>query len=212
MKSPEEKTAPSTAPSTTPSPETHLVVEEGAAIQALRKIEAAAIGGYLTPYLCAEIVTAALDPVEDHLVSASFEDGIRAASNLFITDASEPVDDLTRLTREADRQRILSLMAPPAPQTNLGVPQDISTAPSMADVLVWWPIVKLDENGDPTDEIVDGCWIISEDQGGYWIEPEVMNAIGDQMGDDHTYADKPSHWMPLPARLFTATTEGSDNG
>jgi hypothetical protein len=96
-----------------------------------------------------------------------------------------------------------------APQLNFGVPQDITTAPSMTDVLVWWPIVKLDEDGGPTDEIVDGCWIISEDQGGHWIEPEVMNAIGDHMGDDHTYADKPSHWMPLPARLFIATTEGS---
>lgn len=36
-----------------PSPETQ-------AIQALRKIEAAALGGYLTPDLCAEIVTSAL--------------------------------------------------------------------------------------------------------------------------------------------------------
>jgi hypothetical protein len=95
------------------------------------------------------------------------------------------------------------------PQMLLGAPQDIRTAPSMTDVLVWWPIVKLDEYGDPTDEVVDGCWIISEDQGGHWIEPEVMNAIGDHMGDEHTYADKPSHWTPLPARLFTATTQGS---
>lgn len=97
----------------------------------------------------------------------------------------------------------------PPPQDHLEGPQDISTAPAMTDVLVWWPIVKLDEDGDPTDEIVGGCWIISEDQGGYWIEPEVMNAIGDHMGDDHTYADKPSKWLPLPAPLFTAESEGS---
>lgn len=97
----------------------------------------------------------------------------------------------------------------PSPQDHLEGPQDISTAPAMTDVLVWWPIVKLDEDGDPTDEIVGGCWIISEDQGGYWIEPEVMNAIGDHMGDDHTYADKPSKWLPLPAPLFTAASEGS---
>ncbi len=97
----------------------------------------------------------------------------------------------------------------PAPADHLVPPQDISTAPPMTDVLVWWPIVKLDQDGEATDEIVDGCWIISEDQGGYWIEPEVMNAIGDHMGDDHTYADMPSHWMPLPAPLFTATSEAS---
>lgn len=96
-----------------------------------------------------------------------------------------------------------------SPSVDFMGPQDISSAPPMTDVLVWWPIVKLDEDGDPTDEIVGGCWIISEDQGGYWIEPEVMTAIGDHMGDDHTYADKPSHWMPLPTPLFTAASEGA---
>lgn len=38
---------------------------EGMAIQALRKIEAAAIGGYLTPNLCAEIVSSALEDMEN---------------------------------------------------------------------------------------------------------------------------------------------------
>lgn len=97
----------------------------------------------------------------------------------------------------------------PSPQPNVAGCQDISTAPANTDVLVWWPTVKLDDDGDPTEEVVGGCWLISEKQGGYWIEPDCMNAIGDHMGDDHTYADKPSHWMPLPAALFTATTEGS---
>ena len=81
-------------------------------------------------------------------------------------------------------------------------PQEISTAPVNTDVLVWWPLVKLDDNGDPTEEVVGGRWLISEDQGAYWIEPDCMNAIGDHMGDDHTYADKPSHWLPLPSPLF----------
>ncbi|MCB5201696.1 WYL domain-containing protein [Neorhizobium sp. T786] len=94
----------------------------------------------------------------------------------------------------------------PAPETNVQLPRDISTAPKMTDVLVWWPIVKLDDDGEPTDEVVDGRWLISEDQG-YWIEPEVMNAIGDHLGDDFTYADKPSHWMPLPTALFTASED-----
>lgn len=90
----------------------------------------------------------------------------------------------------------------PPPSSHTTGPQDISTAPKMTDVLVWWPIVQLDEHGEPTEEVVDGRWIISEDQGGYWIEPDVMNAIGDHLGDDFTYAAKPSHWMPLPAPLF----------
>lgn len=48
-----------------------------------------------------------------------FADGIRAAASLFTTDPNEPVDDLTKLTREAIRQRILSLITSPPPQTNL---------------------------------------------------------------------------------------------
>jgi len=39
-----------------------LMGSETVAIQALKKIEAAALGGYLTPDLCAEIVTSALAP------------------------------------------------------------------------------------------------------------------------------------------------------
>lgn len=100
--------------------------------------------------------------------------------------------------------------ADPSRQTNLVGPQDISTAPRMTDVLVWWPIVKLDDDGEPTDEVVDGQWLISEDQGNYWIEPDVMNAIGDHLGDDFTYAAQPTQWMPLPAPLFVATEGQAD--
>lgn len=97
-----------------------------------------------------------------------------------------------------------------APQRHVAAVQDIGTAPAMTDVLVWWPLVKLDDDGDPTEEVVGGRWLISEDQGGYWVEPDCMNAIGDHMGDDYTYADKPSHWLPLPAKLFVDSTDGSE--
>ena len=40
----------------------------------------------------------------------SFADGIRAAAALFETSPDEPVDDITKLTREAQRQGILSLL------------------------------------------------------------------------------------------------------
>lgn len=42
-----------------------------------------------------------------------YADGIRAAAALFETDPSEPVDDLTRLRREASRQNILKLIHSP---------------------------------------------------------------------------------------------------
>lgn len=89
--------------------------------------------------------------------------------------------------------------------------QDISTAPVNTDVIVYWPIVKLDDDGDPTAEIVGGNVLISENQGGYWIEPDVINAIGDHMGDEETYADHPSHWMPKPEAPAAMATEGSSH-
>ena len=101
---------------------------------------------------------------------------------------------------------------PPVPVAIASVWQEISTAPVNTTVLVYWPIVKLDEDGDPTDEIVGGEVFVSEDQGGYWIEPDVMNAIGDHMGDDHTYAANPSHWMPKPELPAGAISEGSADG
>lgn len=82
--------------------------------------------------------------------------------------------------------------------------QTMETAPHDQTIIVWWPIVALDEDGDPTDTVEDGCAVVTEWNGGYWLEPDVLNAIGDHMGDDCTYADKPSHWMPLPAPLFVA--------
>lgn len=45
---------------TSAAPAPQMVGSEAVAIQALKKIEAAALGGYLTPDLCAEIVTSAL--------------------------------------------------------------------------------------------------------------------------------------------------------
>ncbi len=85
--------------------------------------------------------------------------------------------------------------------------QDIGTAPFNETVVVYWPIVELDEDGDVTDKIVGGEVFVSENQGGYWIEPEAMNAIGEHMGDHETYANHPSHWMPKPS-----APEGSVDG
>lgn len=83
--------------------------------------------------------------------------------------------------------------------------QPIDTAPGMTDVLVWWPRVKLDDDGDPTDVVTGGGAFVSERQGNYWIEPDALNAMGDHMGDDETYAENPSHWMPLPPAPNGAT-------
>lgn len=86
--------------------------------------------------------------------------------------------------------------------------QPIETAPGMTDVLVWWPLVQLDDDGEPTDEVTGGAAFVSELQRDYWIEPDALNAMGDHMGDDETYAAQPSHWMPLPA---APGTKGGDH-
>lgn len=52
-----------------------------------------------------------------YVAGKSFEDGVRAASALFVTDPSEPVDDMTKLLREATRQKILSLIGSAPPST-----------------------------------------------------------------------------------------------
>lgn len=104
-----------------------------------------------------------------------------------------------------------ALPANPSTSSNVTGWQTMETAPHDQTIIVWWPIVALDENGDPTDTIEDGRAVVTEWNGGYWLEPEVLNAMGEHMGDDSTYANNPSHWMPLPDAP-AATPEGSDNG
>jgi hypothetical protein len=80
-------------------------------------------------------------------------------------------------------------------------------------ILVWWPIVKLDEDGDLTGEVVGGDivptrWEPGFGRGGSWSEPDYMNAIGDWFGDDESYAEEPSHWQPCPEPPDGAVVRG----
>lgn len=76
----------------------------------------------------------------------------------------------------------------------------IAVAPQDRPILAWWPLVKLDDYGDPTDEVVGGQWLVTEWNGGHWLEPEALNAMGEFFGDDEEYAEAPSHWRSLPER------------
>ncbi|KSV64088.1 hypothetical protein N185_35575 [Sinorhizobium sp. GW3] len=67
----------------------------------------------------------------------------------------------------------------------------IVDAPLDQPIVAWWPLVKLDEYGDPTDEIVGGQWVVTEWNGGCWLEPLVLNAVGSHLGDEEEYADAP---------------------
>lgn len=69
-------------------------------------------------------------------------------------------------------------------------------------ILAWWPMLKLDEYGDLTTELVDGdikgSWVPTQWEGG-WAEPDWFEATGGFFGDDYEYAPEPTHWSPLPA-------------
>ena len=76
--------------------------------------------------------------------------------------------------------------------------QPIETAPRDGnDILVYWPIVAVDDGGDLTDRIVNGQAFVSAwVPGDYWWEPTEVESGCDE--DDTAFAPQPSHWMPLP--------------
>lgn len=69
------------------------------------------------------------------------------------------------------------------------------------DVLVWWPIVKLDDDGDLTTEVEGGHWVVTQYDGSGWDEPDYMEGMGSWFGDDSCYASEPTHWLPVPAKI-----------
>lgn len=68
------------------------------------------------------------------------------------------------------------------------------------DVLVWYPRVKLDDDGNPTNEVVGGAWCVTQFVGS-WNEPDFLSATGEYFGDDECYASEPTHWLPVPASI-----------
>lgn len=78
--------------------------------------------------------------------------------------------------------------------------QPISTAPQDGTpVIVSWPLVRIDDEGELTGEVVGRRTLTTEMNCGHWLEPDVCNAVGDWFGDDYEYAEQPDLWMPVPA-------------
>lgn len=88
----------------------------------------------------------------------------------------------------------------------MSTPRPMDSAPTDKPILVWWPIVLIDEDTfDLTDQEVDGAWLVTEWNGGCWLEPDVLNALNAAaFDDDREYARDPRCWLELPAPLQVA--------
>lgn len=78
--------------------------------------------------------------------------------------------------------------------------QPIETCPKQGKILAYWPAVLLDEDGlqTSTPADVEGFIGVASWDGGYFSEPETLNAVGDYFGDDWEYSSQPTHWQLLP--------------
>jgi hypothetical protein len=78
--------------------------------------------------------------------------------------------------------------------------QPIETAPKDGTpVLVYWPCIEIDEDGDVTGKVLadPGLVGVSQNAHGGWEDPECLNAVGYHFDDLWEYG-APTHWMPLP--------------
>jgi hypothetical protein len=84
----------------------------------------------------------------------------------------------------------------------IGDPQPMQSAPKDKAILVWWPIVSLDDDCNLTDNEIGGAWLVTEWNGGTWLEPDVLNCLNSAAFDDEEeYAEMPRCWLPLPEPL-----------
>lgn len=77
------------------------------------------------------------------------------------------------------------------------------------DVLVWWPIVKMDDDDNLTNEVEDGRWIATRFNGQSWEEPDYFEAMGSWFGDETCYASEPTHWLPAPAPISKSDAQAA---
>lgn len=127
-------------------------------------------------------------------------------------EANWPTENYTML-REALTLAIAALRAAPPADAPRRV-TDVSPAVGIDGydgerVLAWWPIMTLDDDGNLTDTISEGQWLVTFRYGdGSWFEPAEMEA--DWCDDEQQYGDGPLFWLPLPGDPVP-TTEGGGN-
>lgn len=97
-----------------------------------------------------------------------------------------------------------------AERCSAAISSDMNAAKKIkGDVLVWWPIVKTDDDDNLTTEVDGGCWIVSRYENGAWDEPDFLEAIGPFFGDGTCYASEPTHWLPAPPKIKNEIAEAA---
>lgn len=117
-----------------------------------------------------------------------------------------PAFALSRCRRAAEALEPLfstALAAQPPQEDRVSPPegwQPIASAPTTQEVLVYWPAMAIDDDGELTGEIADrpGHIGVSSNNLGGWEPDSVVEANGSFFDDDFEFGE-PTHWMPLPA-------------
>lgn len=77
--------------------------------------------------------------------------------------------------------------------------QPMETAPKDGTrILAVWPRRMMDDDFQAVGEITGYEMCVTFMNGGAWVEPDYLDAIGEGFGDDDAYTPEPTHWQPLP--------------
>jgi len=119
--------------------------------------------------------------------------------------------ELNSPTRKACRKAELEMRAAlEQPQAEPWRPIE-SASKDGTPVLAWYQKFRLDDDDDPTDEVIGGACAIVSINGREWDEPEWLSAHGAYFMEDWCFAETPTHWQPLPAPPGAAATADHTN-
>ena len=109
---------------------------------------------------------------------------------------------------------------PKPPERDPAIKESLTTEPLLAGwrpiesapkdgtrILVSWPMRVMDDEGFPNGKLTHRHTLITEWHGGYWLEPEVLNASGEYFGDEDCFTENPDLWQPLPPKPLAAAPE-----